>query len=130
MLLSPLTPQGHRPYYCLPIRHHTLNRTMHVQTYPPTSPCENFLYVFKAARRAAHAADTAPRPSLSLARRSGRGQRQSAGAKNVKCRAVVDVQQLQSVQPRDVHAPAAGLSVAGQNPSRAPTASAPPIFDS
>jgi hypothetical protein len=35
-------------------------------------PCENFLYGFKAARRAARAAATAPRPSLSLARRSGR----------------------------------------------------------
>jgi hypothetical protein len=35
-------------------------------------PCENFLYGFKAARQAARAADSAPRPSLSLARRSGR----------------------------------------------------------
>ncbi len=29
--------------------------------------CENFLYVFKAARRAARAADTAARPALTLA---------------------------------------------------------------
>jgi hypothetical protein len=59
------------------------------------------------------------------------GQRQSAGAKSAGTpgrhrRTAV----AQSVQPQGVHAPAARLSEAGQNPSRAPTASAPPIFDS
>ena len=35
-------------------------------------PCENFLYVFKAARWAARAAASAPGPSLSLTLHSGR----------------------------------------------------------
>jgi len=42
-----------------------------------TGGCENFLYGFKAARRAARAADTARTPTLPLRRR----QRRSAGAK-------------------------------------------------
>jgi hypothetical protein len=44
-------------------------------------PCENFLYVFKAARRAARAAATAPWPSLPLALPQRPGQRRAAGAK-------------------------------------------------
>ena len=47
----------------------------------PTPACENFLYGFKAARRAARAADSAPRPSLPLALPLRPGQRRSAGAK-------------------------------------------------
>jgi hypothetical protein len=41
-------------------------------TKPGQNACENFLYGFKAARRAARAAATAPRPSLPLELRSGR----------------------------------------------------------
>jgi hypothetical protein len=41
-----------------------------VPSLVPNWPCENFLYGFKAARRAARAAATAPWPSLSLALRS------------------------------------------------------------
>ena len=45
------------------------------------SACENFLYGFKAARRAARAAATARSPSLPLALPLRRRQRRSAGAK-------------------------------------------------
>ena len=49
----------------------------------PTKPplCENFLYVFKAARRAARAAASAPWPSLPLPLPLRPVQRRSAGAK-------------------------------------------------
>ena len=47
----------------------------------PRSTCENFLYGFKAARRAARAADTARSPSLPLALPLRRRQRRSTGAK-------------------------------------------------
>ena len=50
----------------------------------PTSPCENFLYGFKAVRRAARAADSARSPSLPLALSLRRRQRRSAGAKDAK----------------------------------------------
>jgi len=48
----------------------------------PRPPCENFLYGFKAARRAARAAVSARSPSLPLALPLRRRQRRSAGAKN------------------------------------------------
>ena len=47
-------------------------------------PCENFLYGFKAARRAARAANSARTPSLPLALPLRRRQRRSAGAKSRK----------------------------------------------
>ena len=47
-------------------------------------PCENFLYGFKAARRAARAADSARSPSLPLALPLRRRQRRSAGTKSIK----------------------------------------------
>ena len=50
--------------------------------WSPGRPCENFLYAFKAARRAARAAATAPWPSLPLALPLRPGQRRSAGAKD------------------------------------------------
>jgi hypothetical protein len=56
-------------------------------------PCENFLYVFKAARRAARAANTARTPPLPLALPLRRRQRRSAGAKMANLRAAIDVQQ-------------------------------------
>jgi hypothetical protein len=43
--------------------------------------CENFLYRFKAAPRAARAADTAGTAGLPLALPAGRPQRRPAGAK-------------------------------------------------
>jgi hypothetical protein len=43
--------------------------------------CEDFLYGFKAARRAARAADTARTPTLPLTLPLRRRQRRSAGAK-------------------------------------------------
>ena len=46
---------------------------------PLRNPCENFLYGFKAARRAARAAATARTPTLPLRLR----QRRAAGAKSV-----------------------------------------------
>ncbi len=49
----------------------------------PSFPCENFLYGFKAARRAARAAATARSPSLPLALPLRRRQRRSAGAKSM-----------------------------------------------
>jgi hypothetical protein len=56
--------------------------------------CENFLYVFKAARRAARAAATAPRPSLSLTLHSGRA---NAGrlARKRETRAADDLREFQ-----------------------------------
>jgi hypothetical protein len=53
-------------------------------------PCENFLYVFKAARRAARAAATARSPSLPLALPLRRRQRRSSGAKVPGCRAAIE----------------------------------------
>ena len=77
--------------------------------------CENFLYGFKAARRAARAAASAPWPSLPLAPapagptpvgwRERRNTGRSTRSKFHLCTWVVP-------------APAAGLSGAGQNPSR------------
>jgi hypothetical protein len=52
--------------------------------YPLPAVCENFLYGFKAARRAARAAASARSPSLPLALPLRRRQRRSAGAKNTK----------------------------------------------
>jgi len=43
--------------------------------------CENFLYVFKAARRAARAANSARTPPLPLTLRYGGAKCRSAGAK-------------------------------------------------
>ena len=51
--------------------------------------CENFLYGFKAARRAARAANSARSPSLPLALPLRRRQRRSAGAKSTRLRAAV-----------------------------------------
>ena len=90
---------------------------------PASQPCENFLYVFKAARRAARAAAMARSPSLPLALPLRRRQRRSAGAKsgNASGRA----------QPRSSRAAAGfdkgtlamaqiGLTGAGQKPARPP----------
>ena len=82
----------------LPYRRH--DRHVHTQAADPSAgqrrahpawlsslappPCENFLYGFKAARRAARAAATAPWPSLPLALPLRPGQRRSAGAKSMK----------------------------------------------
>jgi hypothetical protein len=66
--------------------------------HPPlVTSCEKFLYGFKAARRAARAAASAPRPSLSLARRSGRA---NAGrlARNVLILGPPDIQEVSSAQ--------------------------------
>jgi hypothetical protein len=60
----------------------------------PHLPCENFLYGFKAARRAARAAATARTPPLPLALPLRRRQRRSAGAKAQTLRAAIDLQQL------------------------------------
>ncbi len=49
-------------------------------------PCENFLYVFKAAPRAARAADTAGAAGLPLTLPPGWPQRRSAGAKTFPVR--------------------------------------------
>jgi len=51
------------------------------RTTSPGLPCENLLYGFKAARRAARAADSAPVPSLTLPLPLRPGRRRSAGAK-------------------------------------------------
>ena len=48
-------------------------------TGPVGPPCENFLYGFKAARRAARAAATAPRPSLPLRSRCAPDGRANVG---------------------------------------------------
>ena len=69
-------------------------RTCLGATVPETieTPCENFLYIFKAARRAARAAATARTPPLPLTLPLRRRQRRSAGAKITKTRAAFDVQ--------------------------------------
>jgi hypothetical protein len=96
----------------------------------PRTRCENFLYVFKAARQAARAAATARSPSLPLTLPLRRRQRRSAGAK-AEVGPIFTYRQLPGIGNRGgVHAPAAGLSEVGRNPSRAPRASASPIFDS
>jgi hypothetical protein len=51
------------------------------------SSCEKFLYGFKAARRAARAADSARSPPLRWRSRCGGARRRSAGAKSGKPRA-------------------------------------------
>jgi len=76
----------------------------------------SFLYGFKAARRAARAADTARTPPLPLALPLRRRQRRSAGAKAWK----PDRWNTASfVRPGGAFLlPLPGLSGAGQNPSR------------
>ena len=54
--------------------------------WAPGMPCENFLYVFKAAPRAARAADTAGAAGLPLTLPPGWPQRRSAGAKTFPVR--------------------------------------------
>ena len=90
--------------------------------------CENFLYGFKAARRAARAANTARSPLLPLALPQRRRQRRSAGRENTEPRAAVDLGTVTRVQPRGVHAPAAELSRARQNPSRPSVTAGQPLL--
>ena len=71
--------------------------------------CENFLYGFKAARRAARAAASAPWPSLPLALPLRPGQRRSAGAKGIASGAA---------ETQEVTGAAADLT---REPSRRPT---------
>ena len=85
----------------------------------PRSLCENFLYGFKAAprgrsrrRHSAHASAPAGAPATAAPTPVGwREGQETFGA-------AVDRQRLPEVRPRGVHAPAAELSKAGQNPSR------------
>jgi hypothetical protein len=82
----------------------------------PTSPCENFLYSFKAARRAARAAATA---ASSGTRRGSAPDGPNAGRlarKSIKA-GPLGLQQVSSVRA-GVPAPAARLSGPSQNPSR------------
>jgi len=81
----------------------------------PRSPCENFLYGFKAARRAARAAASAPWPSLPLALPLRPGQRRSAGAKR---RDAGRSTYSEFTCAGSSLLPLPGLSGAGQNPSR------------
>ena len=78
--------------------------------------CENFLYGFKAARRAARAAATAPWPPLPLALPRRPGQRRSAGAKrrNAAARHTASF----TCAGGSSLLPLPGLSGAGQDPSR------------
>ena len=78
--------------------------------------CENFLYGFKAARRAARAANTARTPPLPLALPLRRRQRRSAGAKARNSGRLTYSKAHQC--GLGVPAPAGGLSGARQNPSR------------
>ena len=79
-------------------------------------PCENFLYGFKAAPRAARAAASASWPTLPPRLPLRPDQRRSAGAKD-KTRAAHHVASFTSARGV-VPAPAARLSGAGQNLSR------------
>ena len=94
--------------------------------------CENFLYGFKAAPRAARAAATARTPSLPLALPLRRVPTPGAWREGRKTSGPpLTYRQLSGFGRGDgVHAPAAVSSEVGQNPSRAPMASASPIFDS
>src|SRR2546423_690067 len=90
----------------------------------PTPACENFLYGFKAARRAARPAATARTPPLPLTLPLRRRQRRSAGAKDrstfgpppprgSKGRGGFDKGTLAMAQ--------IGLTGAGQKPARSPS---------
>ena len=81
------------------------------------TPCKNFLYGFKAARRAARAADSARSPSLPLTLPLRRRRRRSAGAKSVRLGPPMTYESSNG-SAAGVPAPAAELSGAGQNPSR------------
>ena len=83
----------------------------------PRSPCENFLYVFKAARRAARAAASARTPSLALALPLRRRQRRAAGAKSTKPGRVKYSKFHRCRQ--DVPAPAAGIVRGRSEPVKA-----------
>ena len=79
--------------------------------------CANFLYGFKAARRAARAAGSARSPLLPLALPLRRRQRRSAGAKTQNRAAMTYA--VTEIQLRGgVRAPAAEIVRGGQNPSR------------
>jgi hypothetical protein len=88
-----------------------------VTARPLPAGCENFLYGFKAARRAARAAASASWPTLTLTLPLRPDQRRSAGAKD-KARAAQHVASF-TVHAGVVPAPAARLSGAGQNPVKA-----------
>ena len=100
--------------------------------------CENFLYGFKAARRAARAANSARSPLLPLALPQRR--RLAPVGWREKHKTSGHIQQSSEVQLSNGKpglaaigsrcAPELGIVRHGQNLSRAPTASAPPIFDS
>ena len=77
-------------------------------------PCENFLYGFKAARRAARAAASAHSPSLPLRRR----QRRSAGAMSEAGRAASGTASFGDAGG-GVPAPAAGIVRGRSEPVKA-----------
>jgi len=79
------------------------------------SSCDNLLHGFKAARRAARAAASAPWPSLPLALPLRPGQRRSAGAKR---RDAGRSTYSEFTCAGSSLLPLPGLSGAGQNPSR------------
>jgi hypothetical protein len=98
---------------------------------PASSPRVRTFCTF--SRRPAGPLAPPPRRARLRSRWRSRYGDANAGRLARKCRDAgppLHVQQLPGLQPRGVHAPAAKLSEAAQNPSRAPTASAPPIFDS
>ena len=84
--------------------------------------CANFLYVFKAARRAARAADTARSPLLPLALPLRRRRRRSAGAKAERQRAAIDseVPGRGGFDKGTLAMAQIGLTGAGQKPARSP----------
>ena len=92
----------------------------------PSSPGENFLYVFKAARWAARAADTAASPALPLSSPSagqtpvGWRETLSPGRRD---RTEFLVAQLGRTRPGRRWLPLRHCPAAAQNPSRAPSAS-------
>ena len=96
------------------------------------SVCENFLYVFKAARRAARAADAAATPGPPLGLQAGRALTPVGWREQVEFG--THVQEIVRIRPPGggAHAPAVGSTEAGQNPggTKCRMASASPIFDS
>jgi hypothetical protein len=73
--------------------------------WPSPGPCENFLYGFKAARRAARAADSVRSPTLPLPLPLRRRQRRSPGAKSMKLGAAIDIQTVIGISSVRVERP-------------------------
>jgi hypothetical protein len=103
-----------KPWKRQPSRRAIRGRQVDAKSMPSRS-CENFLYRFKAARRAARAADRARSPSLPLALSLRRRQRRSAGAKGRETFGPLTDNSHRALSRGGVHAPAAELSKAGQN---------------